>query len=94
MPHRLNDLRAKIQFITFARMPSMIYRACIATDTVSNTRYIQEAVCERLSRDLGIPLDHLLAMLPPPKAAAAARFGPDRVPISRKKRLAEAGEAR
>lgn len=76
MPHRLNEFRAKIQFITFAAMPSMIYRACQATGTVSQTRYCQEAVCERLSRDLGVPLDELLVRLPAPRGKAAALLEP------------------
>lgn len=80
MPFRLDPLRAKIQFITFARMPSLIFKACQETQTVSNTRYIQEAVCEKLSRDLDIPLDDLIAELPQPKGMAAVPFGPNRKP--------------
>lgn len=71
MPFRLNEHRAKIQFITSAAMPNRIYKACLKTDTVSNTRYIQEAVCAALSRDLDIPLDDLLAELPEPRSNAA-----------------------
>lgn len=71
MPFRLDEFRAKIQFVTMARMPSLIYKACLATDTPSNTRYIQEAVCAALSRDLGIDYQELLNELPPPRAAAA-----------------------
>jgi hypothetical protein len=78
--------RAVISFITFARMPSVVYHACVKTGTVSNTRYIQEAVCEKLSRDLGIPIADLLAELPPPRGPAAHqgdgtnmnRYGKDR----------------
>lgn len=83
MPFRLDEFRAKIQFITSAEMPAMIYRACMATGTCSNTRYIQEAVCERLARDLDIPVERLLDRLPTPKSRAAIPFGPDRKPIQK-----------
>lgn len=76
MPFRLNEHRAKIQFITSARMPSLIYRACLAKGVASNTRYVQEAVARRLSEDLGIPLGDLLDELPPPRSKAAHLFGP------------------
>lgn len=81
MPHRIDEFRAKIQFIAPASWPSMIYRATLSTGTVSNTRYIQEAVAERLSRDTGRPLDELLAELPTPLGKARVVFGPDRKPI-------------
>lgn len=76
MPFRLDQFRTKVQFITFAGMPNMIYRACQRTSTVSQTRYIQEAVCEKLARDLDEPLDHLLARLPEPRGHAAALLEP------------------
>lgn len=80
-PFRLDEHRAKVQFITSAEMPSMIYRACMKTGVVSNTRYIQEAVCQRLARDLDIPLERLLDRLPPPRGLAAVPFGGDRKPV-------------
>lgn len=83
MPFRLDDFRAKIQFITSAEMPSLIYKAVCATGTVSNTVYIQHAVCEALARDLGLDLDDLIARLPPPRGKAAHPFGPDRQPAVR-----------
>jgi hypothetical protein len=64
MPYRLDEHRAKIQFLTSARMPSDIYKACLATGTTSNTAYIQRAVCEALARDLDLPLEELLDALP------------------------------
>jgi hypothetical protein len=83
MPFRLNEFRAKIQFIAPARFPSLIYKACVATDTVSNTRYIQEALCEKLARDLGLDEAELLAELPTPRGPAAVRMAPNgkHVPI-------------
>ena len=81
MPFRLGEFRAKIQFITSSEMPHLIYKACVATGTVSNTRYIQEAVCERLARDLDLPLERLLDRLPPPRGMAGVRLGPDRKPV-------------
>ena len=83
MPHRLNPERAKIQFITSAEMPFLIYQACGIRGIVSNTRYIQEAVCQRLSKDLGIPLPTLLDALPANKGMAKALFGKDRRPVNR-----------
>lgn len=76
MPHRLNQFRAKLQFVSFAAMPNMIYQACKATGTVSQTRYVQEAVCEKLARDLDIPVDHLYARLPAPRGPASALLVP------------------
>lgn len=81
MPFRLNEFRAKIQFTTSARMPSDIYKACLATGVESNTVYVQRAVCEALSRDLHIPLQDLLDALPPPRSRAAMLMGPHRRPI-------------
>jgi len=80
MPHRLNEFRAKIQFVTSARTPSLIYKAVVKTGKVSNSVYIQHAVCEALSRDLGIPLQELLDELPPPRGKAACPFCADRQP--------------
>lgn len=80
MPFRLTDHRAKIQFVTSARMPSLIYKAVQAGDKVSNTQYIQHAVCEALARDLGLDLDTLLGELPPPAGPAMVPFGDDRRP--------------
>lgn len=65
MPFRLDEFRSKIQFMSSARMPSLIYKASVATECPSNTVYIQRAVCGALSRDLGIPLEDLLAEQPP-----------------------------
>lgn len=70
MPFRLNEFRAKIQFVTSAEMPNLIYRACLRTGTVSNTVYIQHAVAEALARDLDIPLERILANLPEPRGRA------------------------
>ena len=46
-------------------MPSDIYRACLATGTVSNTVYCQHALIDALSRDLRIDRATLLGALPP-----------------------------
>lgn len=90
MPFRLDEHRAKIQFITSAEMPHMIYKACIKTGTPSNTRYVQEAVCEKLARDLGVPLEELLERLPPARGMAGVLFGGDRKP--RRKSVEEFGK--
>lgn len=59
----------------------MIYAAVLATGKVSNTQYIQHAVCAALARDLDLDLDSLLARLPEPRGMAAVPFGEDRRPI-------------
>lgn len=80
MPFRLNEFRAKIQFTTSAEMPALIYKAVLASGKVSNTEYIQHAVCEALARDLDMPLQRLLDNLPPARGKAAHPFGPNRKP--------------
>lgn len=68
-------------------MPAMIYEACVRTGTPSNTRYIQEALCEKLSRDLDVPLQDLIDRLPPTRTSASVLWGGDRRP---KKKSGEA----
>lgn len=69
-PFRLSEFRSKIQFTSSASMPRRIYEACVAKGIVSNTVYCQLAICEALSRDLGIPIEELLAELPEPRGPA------------------------
>lgn len=80
MPFRLGKEgfvgRAKIQFTTSMSMPFRIYQACKATGTISNTVYCQYALCEALSRDLGIPIEDLIAELPKPRGATAHLYDP------------------
>ena len=65
MPWRMSEGRTCIKFMTYTAMPSQINRASQITDKVSNTEYIQHAICEALARDLNIPLQTLLDRLPP-----------------------------
>lgn len=76
MPFRIDEHRSKIQFTSSAEMPYLIYRACIATGTVSNTVYLQHAVVAALARDLGLDPQPLLDALPPARGSAAALFNP------------------
>lgn len=82
MPFRLPGLdpkwegRAKMQVTTANWMPLFIYRACLATGIISNTVYVQRAVCEALARDLDLDLDELLADLPPPRGPAKHLYDP------------------
>lgn len=71
MPFRLNAARAKVAFVTSARMPSLIYKAAAATGKASNTVYIQHALAQAIARDLGIDVEEILNELPSPKAQAA-----------------------
>ena len=73
---RLRPGTVKVQFATSRRMPYLIYQACLRTGVVSNTAYIQKAVAEALSRDLGVPLADILADIPPNRTAAAHLFDP------------------
>src|SRR4029077_12146297 len=70
--------RTKIQFTTAAWMPHLVYQACLAAGIVSNTVYVQHAVCEALARDLGLDLDALLADLPAPRGHSATLNGNSR----------------
>lgn len=82
-PYRLTEFTAKAQFTTSAQMPRLVYLACLATGICSNTAYYQTAVCERLSRDLGIPLQDLLDQLPPRRGPANHLFDPDQHTMNR-----------
>lgn len=42
----------------------MVYRGCQASGILSTTRYCQEAICEKLAKDLGLDLQELLDDLP------------------------------
>lgn len=79
MPFRLDErydgqFRAKMQFVTGAWMPHMVYTACLRTGVISNTVYIQRAVCEALARDLDLDVDELLDRLPTPRGKALGRW--------------------
>lgn len=75
MPFNLNEFRAKIQFVTYAAMPSQIHKAAKATGCVSNTQYIQKALCRSLARDLKLDYKELLDELPAPRGSASTLFG-------------------
>lgn len=92
MPFRLEaegfDGRSKIQFTSSASMPYQVYQACLRTGIISNTVYYQRAVCEALARDLGIPVEELLADMPAPRGPAKHLYDPEegtmkRYPIRR-----------
>jgi hypothetical protein len=89
VPYRLNEFRAKIQFMCSSRMPSQIHQAVLKTGEFSNTTYIQRAVCERLARDLDLPLSVLLDDQPEPQGRSRVLFGADRRPVRRVKQVAE-----
>ena len=80
MPFRLDEkygeFRTKIQFTTAAWMPHKIYKACLATGILSNTRYCQIALCEKLARDLDLDYDELVANLPRARGPANKLFDP------------------
>lgn len=80
MPFRIDPYqfpgRTKVQFTTSAQMPHLIYRACVATGTVSNTVYIQHAVAYALARDLMIPVEKILAELPEPRGPSKHLYDP------------------
>jgi hypothetical protein len=71
MPFRLDENRAKIQFVTGAWMPSLIAKAREHTGITSQTRYVQLAVCAQLAKDLALDYDKLVADLPEYRNAIA-----------------------
>lgn len=71
MPFRLDEFRAKVQFVTFAQMPRLIRQAAIRRGFSSNTQYIQHVLCDALSLDLDLDAEELKAKLPPPSGGAA-----------------------
>jgi hypothetical protein len=73
MPFRLDEHRAKIQFLASANLPSLIYKMSVARGMSSNTEYIQRAVCEALARDMGIDPE-VLMLEQPPKRGRAGEF--------------------
>lgn len=77
MPFRLGPDRKKIQFLTSASMPMMIFRAREPKGE-SQTRYIQIAVAQRLARDLQIPIEDILADLPPTHSERGDKFAKGR----------------
>lgn len=81
--HPFEKPYATITFRTSNAMPHLVYQACLATKTVSNTAYYQRAVAEALARDLGLDLDDLLAALPPHRGPAAHLYNPDEHTMSR-----------
>lgn len=76
-PDQYGEFRAKMQFTTAAWMPHRVYEACKATGILSNTRYCQIALCEKLAKDLDLDLDDLLAALPKARSSAAHLWSPD-----------------
>lgn len=85
MAFRNDEWSTPVKFATFPQMPSLIYRACVEKGIPSNTRYIQEAVCEKLARDGIEPLDSLLAKLPPCRSNSAALFNGKGNAVKRKR---------
>lgn len=75
--------RTKVQFTTASWLPFRVFEACKATGTVSNTVYIQRAVCEALARDLNLPLDSLLSELPEPRGPSKHLYDPEENTMNR-----------
>lgn len=83
MPYRMDETMAKIQFQTSAQMPHLIYKACLKTGLLSNTAYLQNAVCQALARDLDMDLGELLGNLPPRRKHTCDLFDGDRKVVGR-----------
>jgi hypothetical protein len=73
-PFRLDEFRAKVQFVTSAEMPALVYQACVETGCPSNTAYYQLATCAALAKDLGLDFDTLVAHLPTPRGPSGHLF--------------------
>jgi len=65
--------RVRMQFVTSAEMPYLIYSARLATGYDSATKYIQHRLCEAIADDLGLDLDTLVSRLPPGRAHDQSR---------------------
>lgn len=76
MVFHINDITTKIQFATSREMPSLIYQACLKTGVVSNTAYCQKALAEALARDLGVPVEEIMAKIPRNRSNALHLFNP------------------
>lgn len=84
MPFRLDEFKAKIQFVAPTNFPVLINRAAEHKDIPSQTRYIQLALCHALAEDLGLDEGELIRSLPPTRGPASALFDGNRRAISRK----------
>lgn len=56
--------KRRLEFAVSDRTPHLARKAATKLGYPSMTTYMQRVVCEALSRDLGIPLEELLAELP------------------------------
>lgn len=72
--HTVAPGSASLMFRAQAEFPWLIYQACLASGTVSNTAYIRNAVAEALARDLGIPLEEITKNFPPLRTRSATLF--------------------
>lgn len=84
MPYRLDEFKAKIQFVAPTNFPALINRAAEKVDVPSQTRYIQLALCRALAEDLDLDEGELIRSLPPTRGMSGALFGGDRRAISRR----------
>jgi len=63
-PDRYGVERAKVQFVTSRSMKAQVHREVLRLGLPSDTRWYQEAACEKLARDTGVDLQTLLDALP------------------------------
>lgn len=89
MPYRLNDLRAKMQFIVPNNFPSLVRQATEETGQPSMTRYMQLALCRQLAEDLNLDEAELIRSLPATVGKGAPLFGGERT--SRRQHAARIG---
>lgn len=73
---RGDPAKGKIQFVTSARMPYLIYQACLRTGHRSISVYCQHALADALARDLDLDREQIVAELPPPRTRSAALMDP------------------
>lgn len=71
-----DEYKGKIQFVTSAEMPYLIYRACVEKGFRSITAYCQHAVIDALVRDLGLDRDTLVSRLPVPRTSTMSLMDP------------------
>lgn len=74
-PFRLNEFRAKIQFVTSAETPSLIAKAAAKRDLSSNTEWLQHTIAAALAKELDLDLQQRMERLPPNRATPTILFG-------------------
>lgn len=83
MPFRLDEFKAKFQFVAPANFPVLVNRAAEKKGIPSQTRYLQLALCRQLAEDLDMDEGELIRSLPPTRGPASVLFDGNRRAVKR-----------